>query len=135
MLNVGQRIRQVREELGMPGAVLARRVGVAKNHLYLIEHEKRTPSLGLLEKIARELRVEPSELLEEPALASPGKDKAPQDEAELHKGWQIEDERRVRHVRPPATRTEERARHLTILKKVRDGELSPEEAAELLEHA
>src|SRR5215211_7735590 len=75
-MNVGQRIREAREDLGMQGTVLARRVGVAKNHLYLIEHGDRMPSLGLLEKIARVLRVEPAELLREPVLTSP-KDKAP----------------------------------------------------------
>jgi transcriptional regulator with XRE-family HTH domain len=77
-LNVGQRIREAREDLGMQGAVLARRVGVARNHLYMIEHGSRTPSLGLLEKIARELRVEPADLLKEPALPL---DEVPEDGA------------------------------------------------------
>ncbi len=51
----------------MPGAVLARRAGVSTNHLYMIERGARAPSMALLEKIARELRVEPAELLKEPA--------------------------------------------------------------------
>jgi transcriptional regulator with XRE-family HTH domain len=60
------RIREVREEVGMAGAVLARRAGVSKNHLYMIEHGDRTPSVALLESIARELKVEPADLLREP---------------------------------------------------------------------
>ena len=54
----------------MQRSVLARRAGVAANHLYMIETGARTPSLGLVEKIAHELRVEPAELLRETAHAS-----------------------------------------------------------------
>jgi transcriptional regulator with XRE-family HTH domain len=65
-MNVGQRIREVREDLGMQATVLARRAGVAPNTIYRIETGERTPSMALLEKIARELRTEPAELLREP---------------------------------------------------------------------
>jgi len=65
-MNIGQRIKEVREELGMQAAVLARRVGVAPNTIYRIEAGDRTPSVALLEKIARELRTEPAELMREP---------------------------------------------------------------------
>jgi|SRR4028119_379090 transcriptional regulator with XRE-family HTH domain len=68
-MNIGQRVREAREVLGMQRTVLARRVGVAENTIYRIETAKRTPSVELLEKIARELRTEPAELLREPALA------------------------------------------------------------------
>ena len=67
-MNIGQRIKEVREELGMQAAVLARRVGVAPNTIYRIEAGDRTPSVALLEKIARELRTEPADLFKEPAL-------------------------------------------------------------------
>jgi len=60
----------------MQRTVLARRVGVAENTIYRIETAKRTPSVVLLEKIARELRTEPAEFLREPALAG-GKAEAP----------------------------------------------------------
>jgi transcriptional regulator with XRE-family HTH domain len=66
-MNIGQRIREVREDLGMQAAVLARRVEVAPNTIYRIETGDRLPSVGLLEKIARELRTEPAELVREPA--------------------------------------------------------------------
>jgi transcriptional regulator with XRE-family HTH domain len=65
-MNIGQRIREVREDLGMQAAVLARRVGVAPNTIYRIEAGDRTPSVALLEKIARELRTEPADLFREP---------------------------------------------------------------------
>src|SRR5215216_3186184 len=65
-MNIGQRIREVREDLGMQATVLARRAGVAPNTIYRIETGERTPSMALLEKIARELRTEPAELLREP---------------------------------------------------------------------
>jgi transcriptional regulator with XRE-family HTH domain len=65
-MNIGRRIREVREDLGMQAAVLARRVGVAPNTIYRIEVGDRTPSVALLEKIARELRTEPADLFKEP---------------------------------------------------------------------
>jgi transcriptional regulator with XRE-family HTH domain len=67
-MDIGRRIRAVREDLGMPQAELARRAGVASNTIYLIETDRRRPSVGLLEKIARELRTEPAELMRESAL-------------------------------------------------------------------
>jgi transcriptional regulator with XRE-family HTH domain len=66
-MNIGQRVREAREDLGMQRTVLARRVGVAENTIYRIETAKRMPSVELLEKIARELRTEPAEFLREPA--------------------------------------------------------------------
>src|ERR671910_2594689 len=64
-MDIGRRVREVREDLGMQRTVLARRVGVAENTIYRIETGKRTPSIELLESIARELRTEPAELLRE----------------------------------------------------------------------
>jgi transcriptional regulator with XRE-family HTH domain len=65
-MEVGRRIREAREELGMQRTVLARRVDTHPNYLYELEIGKRMPSLEMLEKIARVLRVEPAELLREP---------------------------------------------------------------------
>ena len=81
-MNIGQRIREVREDLGMQAAVLARRVGVAPNTIYRIEAGDRTPSVALLEKIARELRTEPADLFKEPV---------PLDEAPREAGQPSED--------------------------------------------
>src|SRR5215207_8337223 len=66
-MDIGQRIREVREELGMPVTVLARRAGAAPATIYRIESGNRTPSMALLEKIAKELRVPPSALMQEPS--------------------------------------------------------------------
>jgi transcriptional regulator with XRE-family HTH domain len=65
-LDIGHRIREVREDLGMQAAVLARRVEVAPNTIYRIEAGDRTPSVALVEKIARELRTEPAEFFRVP---------------------------------------------------------------------
>jgi len=65
-MDIGRRIKEVREEYGMSGVVLARRAGVTSAHLNMIEHGSRMPSLGLLERIARELRTEPAEFLRGP---------------------------------------------------------------------
>lgn len=71
-MDIGRRIRDVREDLGMPAAELARRVGVAPNTVWRYESGEREPSMAMLEKIARALRTEPAELLREPSpLAEP----------------------------------------------------------------
>src|SRR5215217_2875437 len=61
-MDIGRRIRDVREALGMPAAELARRVGVAPNTVWRYEFGEREPSMAMLEKIARALRTEPAEL-------------------------------------------------------------------------
>jgi transcriptional regulator with XRE-family HTH domain len=66
-MDIGRRIRVVREDLGMPAAELARRVGVAPNTVWRYESGEREPSMAMLEKIALALRTEPAELLREPS--------------------------------------------------------------------
>jgi transcriptional regulator with XRE-family HTH domain len=73
-MNIGRRVREVREDLGMQRTVLARRVGVAENTIYRIETGKRAPSVELLENIARELRTDPAEFLREPVLLGKAED-------------------------------------------------------------
>jgi transcriptional regulator with XRE-family HTH domain len=79
-MNIGARVREAREDLGMSQAELARRAGVARNHIVMIEHGGRTPSVGLLEKIAHELRTEPAELLREPAPLAEASETGPSDQ-------------------------------------------------------
>jgi transcriptional regulator with XRE-family HTH domain len=67
-MNVGRRIREAREDLGMPVAVLARRIEVAPNTVWRYESGEREPSMTMLAKIARELRTEPADLLREPVV-------------------------------------------------------------------
>jgi len=65
-MDVGRRIRRIRENLGMPAAVLARRIGVAPNTVRRYESGEREPSMTMLAKIARELRTEPADLVRDP---------------------------------------------------------------------
>jgi transcriptional regulator with XRE-family HTH domain len=62
-MDIPGRVREIRESLGVTQTELARRVGVARNHIGMIESGSRTPSIGLLEKIARALGTEPAEFL------------------------------------------------------------------------
>src|SRR5215210_5598228 len=93
-MKIGQRIREVREDLGMQAAVLARRVEVAPNTIYRIEAGDRTPSVALLEKIACELRTEPAELMREPAVPL-AKAPPPGPESEYNKEDRLEILRRM----------------------------------------
>jgi transcriptional regulator with XRE-family HTH domain len=86
-MNIGQRIREVREDLGMQAAVLARRVEVAPNTIYRIEAGDRTPSVALLEKIARELRTEPAELMREPVPLAEASETGPSDQGAGEEQW------------------------------------------------
>lgn len=71
-MSVGQRIREAREDLGMPQTVLARRVGVARNTIARYETGEHEPSFAMLGKIARELRTEAHEFFREAAPAPVG---------------------------------------------------------------
>src|SRR5215211_4894403 len=79
-MNVGQRIREAREDLGMPQTVLARRVGVNRNTIGRYESGEHEPSFAMLESIARELRTEPAEFLREPVpLAEAPREAGPEE--------------------------------------------------------
>jgi transcriptional regulator with XRE-family HTH domain len=80
LINVGRRIHEIREDLGVPVTTLAYKCGVAPATIYRVESGDRAPSMGLLERIAKELRTEPSELLKEPEAGRP-KVSAPPSEA------------------------------------------------------
>jgi transcriptional regulator with XRE-family HTH domain len=88
-MDLGRRIREVREDLGMPAAVLARRIGVAPNTVWRYESGEREPSMAMLEKIARELRTEPAELLREPVplAEAPQETGPPELDVELTNLW------------------------------------------------
>jgi transcriptional regulator with XRE-family HTH domain len=87
-MDVGQRIREVREELGMPQTVLARRVGVARNTIGRYESGEREPSVAMLEKLARVLRTEPAEFLREPVpLGNASHGKGGEQGADPLDGW------------------------------------------------
>ena len=65
---LGMRIRQEREKKGWTQAALAEKAGVSRVHLANIESDDaaahhRTPSLALLDKLAKALKVSVAELL------------------------------------------------------------------------
>jgi len=64
---LGKRIRHFRNLAGLTLDALGERVGVVGSQLSLIENGKREPRLSLLQAIARELDVDPSELLKQEA--------------------------------------------------------------------
>jgi len=60
---LGMRIKQVREERGLTQADLAAKVGVHPMYVSRIERGVQVPSLPLLEKLAKALKVEMKHLL------------------------------------------------------------------------
>ena len=65
---LGMRIKQLRETKGWTQAALAEKVGVSRVHLANIESDDaashhRTPSLALLEKLAKALKVRVADLV------------------------------------------------------------------------
>jgi len=62
-VDVGAKIRELREERKLTQEDLARRSGVARNTISRFETSARVPSIDMLEKLAAALGVGPSELL------------------------------------------------------------------------
>src|SRR5215208_5807141 len=123
-MDIGRRIRDVREALGMPAAELARRVGVAPNTVWRYEFGEREPSMAMLEKIAHALRTEPAELLREP---SPSAEPPPPP-----RGWEIDSAsvEDVQRALLDAERLRETARHRVedALASIADAEASAADA-------
>jgi transcriptional regulator with XRE-family HTH domain len=72
-MQIGRRIRELREEKGLGQAELARRAGLYKNTLYRFEKGLQTPGAGMVDRLAGALDVEPGVLFEE----GPGKANVP----------------------------------------------------------
>ncbi|WP_449280457.1 helix-turn-helix domain-containing protein [Leucobacter sp.] len=66
-LLLGKRLRHFRTRAGLTLDQLGERVGVVASQLSLIENGRREPRLGLLQSAARELGIDPSELLKREA--------------------------------------------------------------------
>ena len=60
----GMRLKKLREARDWTQAELAEKVGVARNTIALLEIGQRRPSLALLERLAKVLKVKVGELLE-----------------------------------------------------------------------
>lgn len=61
---VGQNLRRVREEAGYSQEDLADRAGLHRTYVSGVERGVRNPTVTVLEKLARALKVKPSVLLE-----------------------------------------------------------------------
>jgi putative transcriptional regulator len=72
-MNIGKRVRDLREEQGLSGAALAHKSGLTRNTVSRIELGHHTPSTSTLKKLAEGLGVEPGELFPkaESLLSSP----------------------------------------------------------------
>lgn len=66
-LLLGKRLRHFRTRAGLTLDQLGERVGVVASQLSHIENGRREPRLGLLQAIARELEIDPAELLKQEA--------------------------------------------------------------------
>ncbi len=60
----GMRLKQIREKRGWTQERLAEKVGVSRVTIARIETANRKPSLELLERLAKALKVKPGKLLE-----------------------------------------------------------------------
>ena len=56
-MNLGQRIRERRKNLGVTQEELARALSVTPQHISAIEKDKRVPSLSFVTRMAKELGV------------------------------------------------------------------------------
>lgn len=61
---ISKRIKKRRNELGMTQEDLAEKVGVSRVYIGYVEQGRNTPSLEILEKIAKALKVKLSELVD-----------------------------------------------------------------------
>lgn len=59
---LGKKIQKLRKELGISQEQLAFKLGLSRTHTGHIEQGRRSPSLEVLEKIARVLRVKVKDL-------------------------------------------------------------------------
>jgi transcriptional regulator with XRE-family HTH domain len=78
ILALGQRVRHFRQEAGFTLEDLSERVGVTSSQLSLVETGKREAKIGLLSAVAKALRVEVSQLLDETP---------PSERAKLEREW------------------------------------------------
>ncbi|MCC7205585.1 MAG: helix-turn-helix transcriptional regulator [Phycisphaeraceae bacterium] len=59
----GDRVRQVREGLGLSQEALAAQAKLHRTHISLIERGQRNVRLETVERLAKALRVQPAELM------------------------------------------------------------------------
>lgn len=127
---LGKRIRYFRVNAGLTLDALGDRVGVVGSQLSLIENGKREPRLSLLQAIARELGIDPSDLLrQEP----PDRRSALELELERAQRSPAYQQLQLPHVRTPRTLNDEALEalvglHRELARRSRVAAATPEEA-------
>jgi len=58
----GRKVQKLRKELGYTQEGLAEKLNISRTHMGHIEQGRKSPSLKLMEKLARALRIKVSEL-------------------------------------------------------------------------
>jgi transcriptional regulator with XRE-family HTH domain len=71
-ISIGERLRFYRKAKGQKQVVVAGLAGITEDYLSQIERDMRTPTIGLLQKLARILRVPVATLLGEPEFEQDG---------------------------------------------------------------
>ena len=61
---VAANVRRLRLERGYSQEELAHRVGIDRNYVGMIERRKNSPTIDMIERLARALKVEPLALLQ-----------------------------------------------------------------------
>ncbi len=127
---LGKRIRHFRTRAGLTLDALGERVGVVGSQLSLIENGKREPRLSLLQAIARELDIDPAELLRREA---PDPRSAMELELERAQRSPLYQQLQLPHVRTPRTLSDEALEsliglHRELARRSRAAAATPEEA-------
>lgn len=129
-LLLGKRIRHFRTQAGLTLDALGERVGVVGSQLSLIENGRREPRLTLLQAIARELDLDPSELL---SPEPPDRRSALEIELERAQSTPLYQQLQLPHVRTPRTLGDEALEslvglHRELARRSRAAAATPEEA-------
>lgn len=129
-LLLGKRIRHFRARAGLTLDGLGERVGVVGSQLSLIENGRREPRLSLLQAIARELDVDPAELL---SAEAPDHRSALEIELERAQRSPLYRQLNLPHVRAPRTLNDEALEslvgmHRELQRRSRAAAATPEEA-------
>ena len=61
---MAKRVRALRAALGLTQAELAERAGISRKQDVRIEAAEQEPTLGVIERLAKALRVKPSKLID-----------------------------------------------------------------------
>lgn len=64
---VARNIRRVRLERGLTQEELAARIRITRNYVGMIERQENSPTVAMLERIAKALGIEPARLFDEKA--------------------------------------------------------------------